>query len=172
MCGNRGVFFEKYLKIIVIGLKLAENGEPKGPIPWQGCGKFDSRAWQRASYPQTEIAHASAGDGDASISTRDVVYSTLPIRRPRSTTKVMKREQSRTFSYSVFYEQAPEDGYVAFVPALPGCHAQGGSLGRHGAQRQRGDCSLSGELGSPRRCNSHRGAFVPGPSDGSRLMNA
>jgi antitoxin HicB len=42
--------------------------------------------------------------------------------------KVMKSERSKTFSYSVFYEQAPEGGYVAFVPALPGCHTQGETL--------------------------------------------
>jgi predicted RNase H-like HicB family nuclease len=40
----------------------------------------------------------------------------------------MKRTTSRTFSYSVFYEQASEGGYVAFVPALPGCHTQGETL--------------------------------------------
>ncbi len=42
--------------------------------------------------------------------------------------KVMKHRASRTFSYSVFYEQAPEGGYVAFVPALTGCHTQGETL--------------------------------------------
>ena len=31
-------------------------------------------------------------------------------------------------SYSVFYEAAPEGGYVAFVPILPGCHTQGETL--------------------------------------------
>lgn len=41
--------------------------------------------------------------------------------------KVMRRT-SKTFSYSVFYEQVSEGGYVAFVPALPGCHTQGGTL--------------------------------------------
>jgi len=39
--------------------------------------------------------------------------------------KVMKSKAPKTFSYSVFYEQAPEGGYVAFVPSLPGCHTQG-----------------------------------------------
>lgn len=34
----------------------------------------------------------------------------------------------KTFSYSVFYKEAPEGGYVAFVPALPGCHTQGETL--------------------------------------------
>jgi predicted RNase H-like HicB family nuclease len=42
--------------------------------------------------------------------------------------KGMKRKISRDFSYSVFYEQAAEGGYVAFVPALPGCHTQGETL--------------------------------------------
>jgi predicted RNase H-like HicB family nuclease len=40
--------------------------------------------------------------------------------------RVMK--SAKTLSYSVFYEQAPEGGYVAFVPALPGCHTQGETL--------------------------------------------
>jgi predicted RNase H-like HicB family nuclease len=31
-------------------------------------------------------------------------------------------------SYSVYYEQAAEGGYVALVPALPGCHTQGETL--------------------------------------------
>jgi predicted RNase H-like HicB family nuclease len=93
-----------------------------------GCGKFESPSWQRASYQQTEIAHAGAANGDANASTRDATDTTLPNRRPPSTIKVMKRERSKTFSYSVFYEQAPEGGYVAFVPALPGCHTQGETL--------------------------------------------
>jgi len=41
---------------------------------------------------------------------------------------VMKSRASRNLSYSVFYEQAPEGGYAAFVPALPGCHTQGETL--------------------------------------------
>lgn len=40
----------------------------------------------------------------------------------------MKRRPPQSYSYSVFYEQAPEGGYVAFVPALPGCHTQGEDL--------------------------------------------
>jgi len=40
----------------------------------------------------------------------------------------MTRRIPKAFSYSVFYEQAPEGGYVAFVPALPGCHTQGETL--------------------------------------------
>lgn len=31
-------------------------------------------------------------------------------------------------SYSVFFEEAPEGGYVVSVPALPGCHTQGDTL--------------------------------------------
>jgi predicted RNase H-like HicB family nuclease len=42
--------------------------------------------------------------------------------------KVMRSRTAKTFSYSVFYEQAPEGGYVALVPALPGCHTQGETL--------------------------------------------
>ncbi len=37
----------------------------------------------------------------------------------------MKRSVPRHFSYSVFYEQDPKGGFVAFVPSLPGCHTQG-----------------------------------------------
>jgi predicted RNase H-like HicB family nuclease len=40
----------------------------------------------------------------------------------------MKNKVSKTYSYSVFYEQAPEGGYVAFIPVLPGCHTQGETL--------------------------------------------
>lgn len=42
--------------------------------------------------------------------------------------KMMKNRDARTFSYSIFYEQASEGGYVAFVPVLPGCHTQGETL--------------------------------------------
>ena len=42
--------------------------------------------------------------------------------------KVMKSRFPKTLSYSVFYAQAPEGGYVAFVTALPGCHTQGETL--------------------------------------------
>jgi len=40
----------------------------------------------------------------------------------------MSRKGAKGFSYSVFYEQAPEGGYVASVPALSGCHTQGETL--------------------------------------------
>jgi len=110
---------------MVIGLEPAENGEPEDPLPGQGCGKFKHCVWQRASYQQTEIAHASAADCGTSAFARDATDTTLPIRQPPSTMKAMKSERSTTFSYSVFYEQAPEGGYVALVPVLPGCHTQG-----------------------------------------------
>lgn len=31
-------------------------------------------------------------------------------------------------SFSVIYEEAPEGGYVASVPSLPGCHTQGETI--------------------------------------------
>lgn len=40
----------------------------------------------------------------------------------------MKKRLGKTFFYSVFYEQAPERGYAAFVPILAGCHTQGETL--------------------------------------------
>jgi len=39
----------------------------------------------------------------------------------------MKSGAPKNIAYSVFYEQAPEGGYVAMVPALPRCHTQGES---------------------------------------------
>ena len=42
--------------------------------------------------------------------------------------KMMKISAPKSLSYSVYYEQAPEGGFVAFVPALPGCHTQGETL--------------------------------------------
>ena len=42
--------------------------------------------------------------------------------------KEMVRKAIRAVSYSVFYEQAAEGGYVAIVPSLPGCHTQGDTL--------------------------------------------
>ena len=35
---------------------------------------------------------------------------------------------TKTVSYSLFYESAPEGRYVATVPALPGCHTQWDSI--------------------------------------------
>jgi predicted RNase H-like HicB family nuclease len=40
----------------------------------------------------------------------------------------MLKKVSESFSYSVICEQASKGGYVAFVPALPGCHTQGETL--------------------------------------------
>jgi len=42
--------------------------------------------------------------------------------------RVMARQRTKSYSWSVFYEQAPEGGYVASVPALPGCHTQGDTI--------------------------------------------
>lgn len=41
--------------------------------------------------------------------------------------KNLKRNK-KIYSYSIFYEAAPEGGYVAFAPALLGCHTQGDTL--------------------------------------------
>ena len=41
---------------------------------------------------------------------------------------MMKQKTRKSLSFSVFYEQAPEGGYVAFVPSLAGCHTQGETL--------------------------------------------
>ncbi|MEK7624854.1 MAG: type II toxin-antitoxin system HicB family antitoxin [Patescibacteria group bacterium] len=32
---------------------------------------------------------------------------------------------TKVLTYTVFFEKSPEGGYVAFVPALPGCASQG-----------------------------------------------
>jgi predicted RNase H-like HicB family nuclease len=40
----------------------------------------------------------------------------------------MKAKKPESVSYTVFYEEASEGGYVVFVPALPGCHTQGDTL--------------------------------------------
>ena len=42
--------------------------------------------------------------------------------------EVVEAQIPKTLSYSGFYEQTPEGGYVAFLPALPGCHTQGETL--------------------------------------------
>ena len=39
-----------------------------------------------------------------------------------------KKTRNKIYSFSVIYEASSEGGYVAFVPALPGCHSQGESL--------------------------------------------
>lgn len=36
--------------------------------------------------------------------------------------------KTSVLSYSVIYEEAPEGGYVVYVPALPGCHTQGETI--------------------------------------------
>lgn len=40
----------------------------------------------------------------------------------------MNTKDKKIYSYSVFYEEAPEGGYVVSVPSLPGCHTQGETL--------------------------------------------
>ncbi|MFY9484725.1 MAG: type II toxin-antitoxin system HicB family antitoxin [Patescibacteria group bacterium] len=35
---------------------------------------------------------------------------------------------NQTLRYDVVYEKAPEGGYVAYAPALPGCHTQGETI--------------------------------------------
>lgn len=40
----------------------------------------------------------------------------------------MRRRIKKIYSYPVFYETAPEGGYVVSVPFLPGCHTQGETL--------------------------------------------
>lgn len=49
----------------------------------------------------------------------------IPI--PESYIKTMASNK-KVYSYSVFYEADSKGGYVAFVPALPGCHSQGETL--------------------------------------------
>lgn len=39
-----------------------------------------------------------------------------------------KKFKKKILSFSVIYESAPEGGYVAYVPVLPGCHTQGETL--------------------------------------------
>ncbi len=48
--------------------------------------------------------------------------------RVKRRTQIKKKIQKSQSSYAVFYDAAPEGGYVAFVPALPGCHSQGETL--------------------------------------------
>jgi predicted RNase H-like HicB family nuclease len=50
-----------------------------------------------------------------------------PPGRAEAYNEAMKGK-SRIYSYTVFYEAAPEGGYVATVPALSGCHSQGENL--------------------------------------------
>ncbi|MDP3741340.1 MAG: type II toxin-antitoxin system HicB family antitoxin [bacterium] len=35
---------------------------------------------------------------------------------------------NKFLTFSVIYEAAPEGGYIAFAPSLPGCHSQGETL--------------------------------------------
>lgn len=38
------------------------------------------------------------------------------------------QSKSDILSFSVIYEEAPEGGYVVYVPALAGCHTQGETI--------------------------------------------
>lgn len=40
----------------------------------------------------------------------------------------MNNKSSKIYSYSVFYDTAPEGGYVVSAPSLPGCYSQGETL--------------------------------------------
>lgn len=40
----------------------------------------------------------------------------------------MKSTLDKKISFSVIYEEAPEGGYIAFVPTLRGCHSQGETI--------------------------------------------
>lgn len=41
---------------------------------------------------------------------------------------MIKKSLKKILSFSVIYEEAPEGGYVAYVPALAGCHTQGETI--------------------------------------------
>lgn len=38
------------------------------------------------------------------------------------------KKSTQKLTFTIIYEEAPERGYVAFVPALPGCHTQGDTV--------------------------------------------
>lgn len=42
--------------------------------------------------------------------------------------KKIRSVKNNSRSFSVVYEADPEGGYIAFIPALPGCHTQGETL--------------------------------------------
>ena len=122
------MFFEKSLKIMVMGLKLAEIGEPEDLFPSQGA---ESSSVARGSAPATSKRKLLKPALPTATPTPSSEWRRKRLCRfddPPSTMKVMKSERSKTLSYSVFYEQAREGGYVAFVPVLPGCHTQGETL--------------------------------------------
>ncbi|MGH7813512.1 MAG: type II toxin-antitoxin system HicB family antitoxin [Candidatus Binataceae bacterium] len=58
-------------------------------------------------------------------------HAAKPARRPLRTlarTGTRRGGKETQSSYAVVYDAAPEGGYAAFVPALPGCHSQGETL--------------------------------------------
>ena len=40
----------------------------------------------------------------------------------------MRKSKAKILSYTVIYEEALEGGYIAYVPALTGCHTQGETI--------------------------------------------
>ena len=76
--------------------------------------------------PTTSLVAITADWLETKVSSRFGPGLQVLARTP--TMKAMKTRVRPTFSYSVFYEQAPEGGFVAFVPTLPGCHTQGQTL--------------------------------------------
>jgi len=62
------------------------------------------------------------------IVTGQAAAYSLPARIAQSYNRGMKKTPLKALSYSVFYEQDSDGGFVAFVPALPGCHTQGETL--------------------------------------------
>ena len=82
---------------------------------------------------------------------------------------VMKKPAPRTLSYSVFYEQDPEGGFVAFVPALPGCHTQGETLEETEQNVKEAIGLYLESLAAQQGSDSHRGPVISGKGYGSRL---
>jgi hypothetical protein len=70
------------------------------------------------------------------VSIKPPAWIAMPIlfgqRNASSYNEVMKTTAPKTLSYSVFYEQDSEGGFLAFVPSLPGCHTQGENPRRNG----------------------------------------
>ena len=82
----------------------------------------------------------------------------------------MKATAPKTLSYSVFYEQDSEGGFVALVPSPWMPHPRG-DVRRSGAQRQGGDRPLSRELIGSQGARSSRGPVIPGKSYSSSIYS-
>ena len=74
----------------------------------------------------------------------------------------MKRGARKELSYSVFYEEAAEGGYVAHVPALPGCHTQGETLEEAGQNVQEAIALYLDSLTSHGEAIPEEGRSFPG----------